>query len=1139
MEKIVFIIDDSIASLTASEEALENHYTVMTMQSGSKAISLLEKVKPDLILLDIEMPDMDGFDVLSHLKHNERFKDIPIIFLTALRDAKAETKALEMGVVDFIIKPISTPVLLNRIRLHIDMSEAILERTEQLTHAKRKEWEAGELTQMLLDASPMLIEIWDEDFNIINCNRQTLEMFDLSSKEEYISRYNEFSPEFQPCGTLSSVLSDYYADKVLREGIIRHEWMHQFSDGKPLPVEVTCVRVELNGKVMIVGYTHDLRGIKEAIAQTSEADERASLMMDATPLSCFLGRHVIEEGGEAQFEAIDYNKAALELFGFSTKDEAIARFYEIFPKLSEGMSIASLFLNDVISAFEKGSHRFEFTHRRTDGELIPCEVTLVRVSYKGRPAMACYQNDLRPIKAAMKRERELEIQLREQEMNERIRLMFNAAPLAIEYWDKDHRALDCNQTTLDYYRFSSKEEYSGNLFKYAPDFQPCGIPSKEYWNMHLDKIFADGSGSFEFFEIHDGKETFQEVDGVRTEYNDDVIVITYTKDVTLLKEMQKEKQRIEIAEESSRAKSKFLARMSHEIRTPISAVLGISEIQLQNPALPITVEESFAKIYDSSNILLGIVNDILDLSKIEAGKMDLLLEEYGVASLIVDAVQPHIVNLNSKDIEFHVRIDENLPEILVGDALRIKQIINNILSNAFKYTESGSVELSLQCQREEGNSEENYVRLVIVTRDTGLGMTSEQLDMLYHDYTRFHEREIRSVSGTGLGMPILYSLAEMMGANVDIESEVGSGTSVTVSIPQKTTGSAILGKDMAESLQRFEVSEQSVHNRFKFVPEPMPYGRVLVVDDVSANLYVARGLLAFYSLQVETCESGYDAIEKIKEGNVYDIVFMDQMMPGLNGTETMHRLRDMGYTETIVTLTANALIGQAEEFIKSGFDGFISKPIQTVHLNTILIKYIKDKQPPEVIEAAVKNTSKPAGNIDDYQHDAEVLETLRSDFAKKQTSTLIDIRKALDTGNIETAHRLAHTLKGLAGLINEAALSQSAKEIENLLENGEIPTDNQLSALDNKLTRILEGIVKPKTKALELSANKAFDRDKAFATFDKLSPLLESRSSGSLNLLDELRMIPETAVLVRQIKTLNFAAALKTLNVLKDIFEDQ
>ena len=593
-----------------------------------------------------------------------------------------------------------------------------------------------------------------------------------------------------------------------------------------------------------------------------------------------------------------------------------------------------------------------------------------------------------------------------------------------------------------------------------------------------------------------------------------------------------EMYRIEIAEESNRAKSRFLARVSHEIRTPISAVMGISEIQLQNPDLLPNVEEAFAKIHNSSNLLLVIINDILDHSKIESGKMLITESEYEVASLVSDVAHLYLLYLGSKDIKFRIQVDENLPASLIGDVLRIEQITSNLLSNSFKYTMSGTVELSLQGQKDE--SRDGYISLVITISDTGLGMTPEQLENLYNEYERFHMNELHSVTGTGLGMSIVYGLVQMMDAELNIESEIGKGTKAVVRIPQKIADSKVIGKELSSNLQRFEEYTHAVAKRFNFEPEPMPYGKVLVVDDVEANLYVARGLLDFYDLNVEVCDSGYEAIDRIKQGEVYDIIFMDHMMPDLDGFETMRILRDMGYTQPIIALTANALIGQAEKFIKGGFDGFISKPIQTKLLNTTLIKHIKDKQSAEVIKAARANDSLERANhknINDYQNDSAVQEKLRKEFAISDKNTFPEIIQALSVGDTKKACLLAHTLKGVAGLMHETELMKAASDVEQLLMNDEIPPDELLSTLENELNHVLKSTVAP----VPLAYEDAMDSDEAKALLDELETLLENSDATCIDFSDKLRKIPEAAILARQIEVFDFVTALKSLKTLKDI----
>ena len=515
----------------------------------------------------------------------------------------------------------------------------------------------------------------------------------------------------------------------------------------------------------------------------------------------------------------------------------------------------------------------------------------------------------------------------------RFQIFFDASPAFIEIWDENFDPIECNQRTAELFGLSDKMDFIKRYAEFSPEYQPCGASSDEKWVEMAEKALKEGTVTFEWMHLtSDGKPFPVEATFVRLENDGKTVIMGYNHDLRPMKAA------IE-SEQSNKAKSMFLARMSHEIRTPIAAVLGISEVQLRNKVMPPQTEEAFIKIYDSSKTLLNIVNDILDFSRIESGKLPLINNEYDVASLISDTSQLHLIYLERKNVLFRIHVDKNLPTKLIGDALRIRQIINNLTTNAFKYTETGTVVLSLSCEREK----ENKVTLVISIKDTGIGMTAEQIDEIKGEYIRLREHEKSFVTGTGLGLPIVYSLAQMMGAQVELTSKVRAGTHALVRIPQKVSGTQVLGQELANSLQNFESSTWSMPKELTFVPEKIPHGNVLVVDDVDTNLYVAEAMLESFGLSIELCENGQDAINKIRQGNAYDIIFMDHMMPGMDGIEVTKTLRNMGYSHPIVALTANALKGQAEMFIDNGFSGFMSKPMDIKLLNSYLVRFIKNK----------------------------------------------------------------------------------------------------------------------------------------------------------------------------------------------------
>ena len=492
------------------------------------------------------------------------------------------------------------------------------------------------------------------------------------------------------------------------------------------------------------------------------------------------------------------------------------------------------------------------------------------------------------------------------------------------------------------------------------------------------------------------------------------------------------------AETASYAKSAFLSTMSHEIRTPMNAILGITEIQLQNEKLDAGVRESIEMIYASGELLLGIINDILDLSKIEAGKLELLIYRFEVAGFISDVAQLNMTRIGSKSIEFELYVDENMPASLLGDELRVKQILNNILSNAFKYTTAGTVKMTVTTEDSKESDEE--VILVVCISDTGQGMTQQQIGRLFDEYSQFNKEANLNSEGTGLGMSITRNLIRLMDGRITVESEVGKGSSFTVSLPQGRVDSEILGKEMSENLHLFRTSSKAQMKRIQISREPMPYGRVLVVDDVETNIYVAKGLLSPYELSIDSAESGVEAVEKVKSGKIYDIIFMDHMMPEMDGVEATRRLREIGYSAPVVALTANAVAGQAGIFLGSGFDDFISKPIDIRQLNIVLNRFIRDKQPPEVLEKARIQAESRGGGHDSpvrQEPDNELVEIFIRD-AEKALVTLDELVEigALYGDDLRSYAINMHGMKSALLNLGKMYLSAVALRLERSARDG-------------------------------------------------------------------------------------------------------
>jgi len=729
-----------------------------------------------------------------------------------------------------------------------------------------------------------------------------------------------------------------------------------------------------------------------------------------------------------------------------------------------------------------------------------------------------YRHEREKVQAAGEEIRRNEELVRQTQLT--VSAMFEANPHINILFDNNFKLIDCNPAANDFFGFETKEDllkgFVERMVRSIPTHQPDGrvsIPLAE----RLMTAAKDGYVKFET-ELHVSADLVRNlsVEFKRIPYGNAFAVVGYVYDMTEMHAREMElKQRdqqlrvaVKEAETANLTKSNFLATMSHEIRTPMNAILGITEIQLQNEKLDATSMEAFDKIYTSGYMLLGIINDILDLSKIEAGKLELLVDNYEIASLISDTAQLNMMRIGSKPIEFELFVDENAPAMLSGDELRVKQILNNILSNAFKYTGAGKVKLIVSV--ETGKEDNDCVMLVFSVSDTGQGMTKEQVGRLFDEYSRFNMETNRTTEGTGLGMSITKNLVRMMNGEMHVESELGKGSTFTVRLSQERVGSAVLGKEMAENLQNFRTRNRAQMRRVQISRDPMPYGTVLIVDDVETNIFVAKGLLAPYGLNLDTAESGFAAIELIKRGNIYDVIFMDHMMPVMDGVEATRIIREMGYDKPIVALTANAVVGQADIFLGKGFNDFISKPIDIRQLNTVLNKLIRDKQPPEVIEQARKQAAaavQATENTASQTLDPRFAEVFVRD-AIKALATLEVISEANDYENEESLRIYIvdiHGIKSALANIGEKDLAAKAAELEKAGREGNnwvlsSETPGFLSEL-----RALAERIKPQE---EPTPGMDINEDKAYLTKTLLSiksACEEYNEKAAEDLLTELR----------------------------------
>ena len=475
-----------------------------------------------------------------------------------------------------------------------------------------------------------------------------------------------------------------------------------------------------------------------------------------------------------------------------------------------------------------------------------------------------------------------------------------------------------------------------------------------------------------------------------------------------------------LAEQANHAKSDFLANMSHEIRTPINAIMGMNEMVLRE-CNDENIREYAANIESASRTLLSLINDILDFSKIEAGKMEIVPASYDTAVFFHDVVNMISVKATQKQLDFQVQIDSDLPCVLYGDEVRNRQIIVNILNNAVKYTKQGVVKLAV-----EGIREDQAFTLKMQVTDSGIGIKQEDMDKLFGGFQRLDLEQNRSIEGTGLGLAITRNLIERMNGRIEVSSEYGKGSVFTVYLSQEIINDSPMG----DFRQRFEaVAKQEDEYRESFVA---PEAKVLVVDDNGMNLAVVKALLKKTDIQVTTCMSGMECLELVKN-TYFDVILLDHMMPEMDGIQTLAKIKQSENQCTsvpVIALTANAIVGAKEEYINAGFSDYLSKPIEGMELEKMLMKYL----PQDKISLSKASDVKPYINtelglqycMNSMEFYKEILEMYCDEYEDRAAK----LTEALKAEDWEIYTVTVHALKSTSLNIGGEQISKAAKELE-------------------------------------------------------------------------------------------------------------
>jgi len=921
----------------------------------------------------------------------------------------------------------------------IDVTEAQLQESERML-------------KDLTVSSAIPIVIWDDKGDVTAFNTAAKHAFGIAegmSPSELNIKMCALIPEYRP--EECDVPYDYGKLRVeaREKGFSEDTVILRRTGRAPLYFTISVIRVAVGFSYRYIVYFNDMSEVHELKAEAEVANERMRLMLDTMPHQAnFINR---------EFKVIESNLQTVKIFGASNKSDYMEEFFDYAPEYQPDGRLSIEVAREVIQkAFDDGYYRLEYVRQTKKGELIPCDVVLNRVNCMGDEYVIAYGYDLREVKIA---------QAEADTVREQMQLMLDSNPMICILRDGNNNILNCNQVAIDIFGFADKADLMKNYHKIYPEYQPDGQNSLKKASEILEELHSGEAGAVRLsewiFRTLKGEPLPAEVMMLRIMWNDEIRILSYSKDLreakakeAELKELtRKEREsvlKIEAANAANEAKSQFLAHMSHEIRTPMNAVLGMSDLLLQEKLS----QRQFRYVGDiktAAMALLDIINDILDVSKIQAGKLGLNPVHYDFTTLIDHLSSIAQFLIGDKNILFRLEVQDHETMCLYGDDVRLRQALLNLVGNAIKFTEKGMVQLSVSHTDKE---------IQIDISDTGIGIEADKMPALFDAFEQFDEQTYRNVKGTGLGLTITKAIIEMMEGTISAESEYGQGTTFHVTIPLVPGDEALI--------QRADIKETALN---------APDAWILVVDDNQINLNVATGLLHLYNIQTDTAKSGKEAIEKIQR-NKYDIVFMDHMMPEMNGIETTKAIREMGIDIPIIALTASAVTGAREIMLEAGMSDYLAKPIIKFELNQILKQWIPEEKLLEPTQSETPGADIQDDSRDEFWNAVEHIDGLsimeglsridcqRDVYEKSLKLTIFEVEKSdrnlrafLSAGDMENFRIEVHGIKGALANIGMMDLSAKAFELEQAAKDNDAAfCEKNLPALLSEMSALSENL---------------------------------------------------------------------------------
>jgi len=670
--------------------------------------------------------------------------------------------------------------------------------------------------------------------------------------------------------------------------------------------------------------------VKNSLARSMEeirsAEERMRIVIDNMPL--------ISNFRDKEFNVLECNEEAVKLFELKNKDEFSERFYELSPPFQpDGSSSKEMSKAKIEQVLKTGQvARFEWMYQKLDGEPIPCDVTMIRVKWHEQDHVLTFARDLREYYKNQENSRMME---------QRLQVMLDASPMLCAIFDKDFNITEVNQEAANMLKLSDKKEYIDRFFELSPLNQPDGVSSREKSFMEVKKALQTGKGHLPewIHKTYEGEIIPVEVFLERVQlHGEKSAVIVYARDLRSQKEMLAQLEAaIEREQVANKAKSNFLSHMSHEIRTPLNAIIGMTSIA-KNTNVPEARNNCLDKIDKASNHLLGILNQILDMSKIEAGKFEMHSHSFELQKMINGVISVLGVHIEEKQQNLIVKLDKTIPRFIVSDELRLVQVLTNLLTNAIKFTPNGGeIKLNINWLSTDDSSPNTLYFQII---DTGIGISEEQQSRLFNAFEQADAGTTRRFGGTGLGLAISKRIVEMLGGKIWVSSELGKGSMFMFTLSFEMS-------DVVDNTMHATTMQQEQAEAEDEAIEDISYKdyTILMAEDVEINREIIMALLESTEVDIDCAENGVQAVQMfIAAPERYDLILMDLQMPEMDGMTATRVIRELAFekakTIPIVAITANVFQEDIDICMAAGMNDHLGKPLELEKMLKILKKYL-------------------------------------------------------------------------------------------------------------------------------------------------------------------------------------------------------